>query len=133
MGRDDTQTENMRENADFDAERAREAEVWLADFLNSGRGRNGSASFTEAEVHTAFKRLRQCAAGIDGLSKMWLKPLETTLLPVMTALFSYVYSRGATLEYWSLAVIASIRKKDPSLTNMDNFRGVHLLSFCRQW
>jgi len=27
-----------RENADFDAERAREAEAWLADFLSSGRG-----------------------------------------------------------------------------------------------
>ena len=122
-----------RENPDFDAERAREAEAWLADFLSSGRGRGGGASFSETEVHTAFKRLRQCAPGIDGLSKMWMKPLETALLPAMTALFSYVYSRGVTVEYWTLAVIVSIRKKDPSLTNMDNFRGVHLLSFCRQW
>ena len=64
---------------------------------------------------------------------MWLKPLFDALLPAVTALFSYVYSHGIAMPSWSIAVIISIKKKDPSLTDMNNFRGIHLLSFYRQW
>ena len=77
----------------------------MADFLASDRGREAGVDFTEQEVHVAFTRLRQCAASIDGMSKMWLKPLERELLPLVTALFSYVYRHGLSVESWALAVV----------------------------
>ena len=119
---------------DFDWERARAAELWMLDFIAAGRGRASCGpGFMVKEVASAFARLRQCSPGLDGVSKMFMKPILEQLLPAVTALFSYVYTKGIAMPAWSIAVIISIKKKDPSVTDMNNFRGIHLLSFFRQW
>ena len=76
------------------------------------------------QVGTALKRLRQCAPGIDDLSKCWISPLSATLVPFMTALFSSLYAHGKTISARTLAVIVAVKKKEPSLVDMTNFRGI---------
>ena len=99
----------IKTNADFDWARAADAEAWIHDFLAAGRGLNG-AEFTEAEVTSAFKKLKQCSHGIDGLSKKQLFPLLQTFVPHVTALFSYIFRKGVSVEDWALAIIVSLKK-----------------------
>ena len=76
-------------NDHFDHARAAAATQWLQDFLAEGRGLNfAGATFTEREVEDAFKKLRQCACGIDGLSKKYIFPLLSSSILLTTALFS---------------------------------------------
>ena len=103
---------SIRPNPDFDSQRAVDAANWIKDFIDSGRGLSGnSVPFSERAVRAAFQRLNQCGSGIDGLSKKFLVPILETLLPLATALFSYIYCHGEAVEDWILAVIFSLKKK----------------------
>ncbi len=117
----------------FDVDAAREAEAWMAAFVREGRGVGGSSGFSESQVAKAYSRLRECAPGVDGLSKRWAAPLVAVLLSEVTALFSFLLMRGKCPEDWALAIVASIKKKGHDNSDMNNFRGVHILSFMRQW
>ena len=55
------------------------------------------------------------------------------MIPHVTALFSYIFRHGVAVEDWALAVIVSLKKKENSVTSMDNMRGVHVLAIFRQW
>ena len=68
--------------------------------------------------------MHQGASGLDGTSKKWIHPLRTALIPIMAALFSYVYLHGATLSAWSLTVIVSLEKKSSGAAGnvMDGYR-----------
>ena len=87
------------------------------------------------QSNTRISRMHQGASGLDGTSKKWIHPLRTALIPIMAALFSYVYLHGATLSAWSLTVIVSLEKKSSGAAGnvMDGYRGLHILNFCRQW
>ena len=37
------------------------------------------------------------------------------------------------MDYWTLGMVLSLRKKDGKSDVMDDMRGVHLLAFVRQW
>ena len=117
----------------YDEAAARRASAWMDAFIREGRGVGEHPGLAEETVKSAFSRLRECAPSVDGLSKRWAVPLLTVLLPEVTALFSYIMFHGMCPEDWCLAVVASIKKKGEDLEDMDNFRGVHLLAFMRQW
>ena len=119
----------------FNSNKIAEAEVWLADFLERNLGSSAASgiAFTESDVHKAYKSLRQCASGIDGLSKKWIAPMVHLLIPQFTALFNYVYLEGTVVDDWTLGLVLYLRKKDAKSDAMDGMRGVHLLAFVRQW
>ena len=48
-------------------------------YCNQGPGA-GEGIFSEANLATAYKRLKDCAFGIDGVSKRFAKPAVTGLL-----------------------------------------------------
>ena len=73
--------------------------------------------------------MRQCSPGVDGVTKELAEPAASMLLPEVTALFCYLYLHGICVEDWCLSVVVSVKKKGDDLVDMDNFRGVHLLSF----
>ena len=103
--------ENNGGDAGYDWERARDAEIWMQIFLNEPHAAPPTEGFTESAVEQALSCMHQGTFGLDGTSKKWIHPLRTALIPIMTALFSYVYLHGATLSAWSLAVIVSLEKK----------------------
>jgi len=105
----------------------------MACFIREGKGLGGRSGFSESMVAKAYSRLHEGAPGVDGLSKRWAAPLMTVLLPEVTALFSFLVSRGTCPEDWALAVVASIKKKGHDNADMNNVRGVHILAFMRQW
>jgi len=117
----------------YDVAAACAAQAWMACFIREGRGLGSRTGFSESMVAKAYSRLHEGAPGVDGLSKRWAAPLLTVLLPEVTALFSFVVSRGTCPEDWALAVVASIKKKGHDNADMNNFRGVHILAFMRQW
>ena len=94
----------------FNSNKIAEAEVWLADFLerNLGSSAANGVAFTESDVRKAYKRLRQCASGIDGLSKKWIAPMVHLLIPQFTALFNYVYLEGTSVDDWTLGMVLSL-------------------------
>jgi len=124
-----------RHNPDFDMERLRVAEGWLAEFLEQQRGvgEDGGDAFQSRALKVAYKRLRECSAGIDGMTKRWAKPVVSGLLTEVAQIFKQVYSSGTAISDWVLSIVVSIKKKGVSLTDMDNFRGIHVLQFFRQW
>ena len=120
------------ENPDFDSEEGNAADAWLQEFMQSERGCLGVGGFTSAQVKAALKRTRECAPGIDGVSRRWVLPLRQSLVPLLVVIFSFIYAHGVTIDAWELAIIASVKKSGPSLTDMSNQRGVHILQFFRQ-
>ena len=124
-----------RHHPDFDQGALLRARAWLAAFLEQRRGiaENVEQVFSEEEIAGAFRNLKVSAAGIDGLNKSYAVPIANQMLTEVTALFSYIYCTGICVKDWSLSIVVSIKKKGISLTDMDNFRGVHVLQFFRQW
>ena len=124
-----------RQHPDFDEGALVRARAWLAAFLEQKRGVADLVVpvFTEESVARAFGRLKVSAAGIDGLTKEFAQPIANQLLPEVTALFSHLYCTGVSVKDWALSIVVSIKKKGVSLIDMDNFRGIHVLQFFRQW
>jgi len=87
----------------------------------------------EAEVTAAYKRMRQCAPGLDGLHKACFAAGSDVLFPIIAGLFSYLLACGEVVGEWCLAVIVLIQKKGDSVLDLDNFRGITLASFMKQW
>ena len=125
--------ENNGGDAGYDWARAREADQWMRDFLAEPNRAHFNEGFTVSAVGHALDRMHQGAAGIDGTSKKWIDPLRKTLIPLMAALFSYIYLNEITISAWCLAVVVSLEKKGSSANIMDGYRGVHVLNFCSQW
>jgi hypothetical protein len=123
----------VRQDSHFNWARAREAERWVDAFVQAGRGTGGEAFLSQARVKCAFKKMRECSPGIDGLSKRWVFPALLAILPEITELFSHVFAHGLGIEEWALGVLVCIKKKGSDLSDLDNFRGIHLLPFFRQW
>ena len=107
----------------------------MAAFLREGRGIVDPVEpvFSETEVDAAYRRLNECAAGVDGLTKRLLQPAAKLLLHEISSMFTHIYCKGCSISDWCLSIVVSIKKKGNSLVNMDNFRGIHLLNSFRQW
>ena len=82
----ETQKEQYRacgekvESPDFDVEEGEAAEAWLNEFIRSDRGRQGVGGFTAENVEAALARMRECAPGVDGISRRWVLPLRELLV-----------------------------------------------------
>jgi exonuclease III len=122
-----------RDVESFDDERARRAQEWMEAFLQDNSGIVPGKGFSIAQVRSAFKRLRECAPGADGLSKRWAQPAMLMLAPEIAAFFSYLYSNGLCPEDWSVGIVVTITKKGGSASVMESQRGIHLLHLFRQW
>ena len=124
----------IQHHDDFDLARVQDAIVWLDQFIAEGRGTGALAhpGYSEKEVRAAFESMHESACSVDGLSKKSVRPAIISLLPEITALFSYLRVNGLSLDEWAISVITAVKKKEPSLTDMSNFRGVHVLCFFRQ-
>ena len=120
------------EKPDFDKEEGKDAEAWLLEFVQSDRGRQGAGGFTTEDVETALRRMRECAPGIDGISKRWVVPLRSLIVPLLKVVYSFIYAHGVPIDDWELAIVASVKKSGSSLMDMSNMRGVHVLQFFRQ-
>ena len=100
--------------------------------MKSDRG-IGEARWTEERIKTAFERLNHCSAGLDWTTKKLFPLFFTNLLPLVYFLFCQLASACCTLQCWRISIVVSVKKKGLSLTGMDNFREIHLLSCLRQW
>ena len=89
--------------------------------------------FSTRDVEKSYRRLNECSAGIDGLTKMRAKPAATLLLHEIAALFSYIYAFGTPITDWNMSIVTSIRKKCLDLWNMDSYCAIDCLSLVRQW
>ena len=118
------------DSPDFDRDEGEAAEAWLQELIHTDRGRRGGGGFAAENVQTALGRMRECAPGIDGVSKRWVLP--PLLIPLLAAIYSFIYAHGISNDAWELAIVASVKKNGPSLTDMTNQRGVHILQFFRQ-
>ena len=134
-----TKVGQPREDPSFDASVIQRARDFLDRYLAASDAgaalpRTGQERpFSEAEVEAAYKRLRQCAASLDGLQKKCFAVGRPALLPVLSALFSHLMATGEAVAEWCLAVVVMIQKKGASITDLDNFRGITLSSFMKQW
>ena len=124
-----------RDPPDFNTKNAAEAHAWLEEFVASGRGvnRDNLKHFSTRDVGMSYRRLDECSAGIDGLTKMRAKPAATMVLHEIAALPSYRYAFGTPITDWSMCIVTSIRKKCLDLGNMDSYRGILFLSLVRKW
>ena len=82
--------------------------------------------FTTKAVETALRRMRECAPGIDGISKHWVVPPRSLVVPLLAVIYSFIYAHGVSSDAWELAIVASVKKSGSSLTDMSNLRGVHV-------
>ena len=57
----------------------------------------------------------------------------TYFLPLVHFLFCKLAASCRILQSWNTSIVVSVKKKGLSRTDMDNFRGIHLLSCLRQW
>jgi len=121
-----------KDNPRYDGEAASTAEGWVRSFLQHYQGELEGA-ITKKETRDAYWKLNSASPGIDGLTKAVLKPILTPLLPAFTTLFDHLYKFGLPLDEVALAAVLALKKKGSSLRDLDNFRGIHLLSFVAQW
>ena len=104
----------------------------MSDVMKSDRG-IGEARWTEERIKTAFERLNHCSAGLDWTTKKLFPLFFTNLLPLVYFLFYQLASACCTLQCWRISIVVSVKKKGLSLTDMDNFRRIHLLNCLRPW
>ena len=80
-----------------------------------------------------FKELENSALGLDGLSKNIIFPILSIISPAVALLFTALLRFSVSPSDWKIAVLALIRKKGKDKKDLNNFRAVHLLSFCYKW
>ena len=113
------------DDPDFCIEHLREAEEWL----NAEASRDGSdlrnaefsddLRFSVSEVNDGFNDLKNCAFGLDGVSKTIFDPILIVIAPTVASFFAALLCYSVSPSDWQIAVLCLI----------NNFRAVHLLSF----
>ncbi len=112
--------------------RLEEACAWVREFRASSSGLR-SWILSMDDVAGAFKLLHNSAASLDGTSRPLILPFLSVVLLWVAPLFQAMAFLGVSIPAWAISVLVSIKKKGTSLLDMDNFRGIHVLSFFRQW
>ena len=89
--------------------------------------RNGEFSddlrFSVSEVNDGFNDLKNCALGLDGVSKTIIEPILIAIAPTVASFFAALLCYSVSPSDWQIAVLCLI----------NNFRAVHLLSFFYKW
>ena len=85
-------------------------------------------SITDAETRRGIKVLKTGkSGGPDKIINEFLIHVASTLLPYLNKLFNLVFNQGYFPVCWSEGYIVPIHKKG-SLNNVENYRGITLLS-----
>jgi len=113
-------------------ERLAEAQDWLRAFLASQEG-VGAWSLSSDDIKAAFHTLKQSAASIDGNSKRTIAIFLSIILLWVVPLFQFLALTGTVISVWRVSVLVAIIKRGISKVDMNNFRGIHVLQFLRQW
>jgi hypothetical protein len=60
-------------------------------------------------------------------------PFLDIILIWIVPLFQMIAFHGVMVSSWGMSMLVSVKKKAQSLWDLDNFRGIHVLSYFRQW
>ena len=105
----------------------------MEDFMKSNR-RIGEVSWTKQRVVDAYDRLNHCSAGVDGTKKTLFALFFNHFLHLVHFLFCQLAASCYILQKLEhIHNSQCTEKKGLSLTDLDNFKGIHLLSCLRQW
>ena len=87
-----------------------------------------NTDITSWEINEGLKRLKDAkATGSDSILNEMLKQSDTVILPYLTKLFQYLFTKGTFPNLWSTSIIVPIHKKgDPEIC--DNYRPISLTS-----
>lgn len=101
----------------------------ISDLDVPGHNEVLNASFTEDEVKTAIKQLKNDkACGSDLILNEFLKHSAEKLLGIFTKLFNIVFDKGIVPEDWTNGFICPIYKNKGDPASADNYRGITVLS-----
>ena len=85
--------------------------------------------FSVSEVNDGFNDLKNCALGLDGVSKTIIDPILIVIAPTVASFFTALLRYSVSPSDWQIAVLCLIKKKGTDRKDLNNFRAVHLLSF----
>ena len=128
-----------QEDPDFCIENLREAEEWIFANASSNNTDDRNHSFPQdlrfsaSEVKSGFEDLKNCALGLDGISKAIISPILIIIAPTIASLFTALLRFSVSPSDWQTAVLCLIKKKSSDRSNLNNFRAVHLLCFFYKW
>ena len=114
-----------------------EAQHWIAENfqndIDDSPDLQADYHFSTKEVIDGFKKLKNSALGLDGISKSIIFPILAIICPAVAMLFTALLRFSVAPSDWRIAVLALIRKKGASKIDLNNLRAVHLLSFFYKW
>jgi hypothetical protein len=91
-----------------------------------------NTNITCHEIELFIKNLsNNKAPGIDGIKNEMLKCCSTIILPYLLELFNSILEKGCYPTDWCKAIIMPLHKSG-SVSNVDNYRGISLLSTISQ-
>ena len=68
------------------------------------------------------------AAGIDKIIKELLKRFDENMLDLITLILNFIFEKGTFPEEWAVGVVVIFIDKDGDTNDLNNFRGIILLS-----
>ena len=86
-----------------------------------------------SDVTSGFDDLKNCALGLDGISKAIVAPILVIIAPAIASFLTALLRFSVSPSDWQIAVICLIKKKSSDRSNLNNFRAVHLLCFFYKW
>ena len=86
-------------------------------------------NFTVSDIEKLIKKLKnKKAAGFDNIINEFLKNSPETVVEAITNLFNLVLRTGVVPSNWCVGVIIPLFKNKGSVKNVENYRGITLLS-----
>ena len=85
--------------------------------------------FTKSDIEKLIKKLKNGkSSGCDNILNEFLKNSPETVIETITNLFNLVLKTGVVPSNWCVGVIIPLFKNKGSINNVDNYRGITLLS-----
>ena len=85
--------------------------------------------FTKSDIEKLIKKLKNGkSSGCDNILNEFLKNSPDTIIETITNLFNLVLKTGVVPSNWCVGVIIPLFKNKGSVNNVDNYRGITLLS-----
>ena len=85
--------------------------------------------FTKSDIEKLIKKLKNGkSAGCDNILNEFLKNSPETVIETITNLFNLVLKTGVVPSNWCVGVIIPLFKNKGSINNVDNYKGITLLS-----
>ena len=106
-----------QEDPDFCIENLREVEEWIFANASSNNADDGHHSFPQdlrfsaSEVTSGFDDLKNCALGLDGISKAIISPILIIIAPTIASFFTALLRFSVSPSDWQTAVLCFIKKK----------------------